>query len=79
MKYVIESTDNGCVECLEYMGRKFKKEWIRTETGARCNDPEFNEQMESAGIEDEEVLEKTYYAFDSFFASEFMDLAEMYW
>ncbi len=43
---------------------------------SRCEDKDFSEQMENDGICDE-ILDKVYDTFDSFLASNFMDIAEL--
>ncbi len=78
MKYMIESTDNGCVETLEYMGLVFKQEYERIEGGLLGKNKPLSEQMRNAGIDDDEVIYKVSDVFESFLASDFIDLAEMY-
>lgn len=77
MKYVIETTEYGCIETLEFSdGSKFTRRNRKTDTGCKALDDEFNEQLETDGF-CEEILEKVYDLFDSFFALEFLELAEL--
>lgn len=79
MKYVIETTEYGCVETLEFSdGKKFTRRNKRTDCGCKALDDEFSEQLEEAGY-DEEILDKVYDLFDSFLALEFMQLSELSW
>lgn len=77
MKYVIETTETGCVETITFNdGSTFSKRHTKTDLGSREEDDEFCEQMEKYGI-CEEILDKVYDLFDGFFASEFMEIAEL--
>lgn len=77
MKYTIETTENGCIETITLSNRsQYSKRHTRTECGSRCKDDEFHEQMERDGICDE-ILDKVNDLFDGFFASDFMDIAEL--
>ena len=77
MKYTIETTDNGCVETLEFSnGSKFTKRTERTGGGCKALDADFAEQLEEAGFE-EEILDKVYDLFDGFLALDFLKLAEL--
>uniref|UniRef100_UPI0011C3FDC5 hypothetical protein n=1 Tax=Enterocloster aldenensis TaxID=358742 RepID=UPI0011C3FDC5 len=74
MKYTIETTKDGCVEVLElHDGSKYMKKHIKTSYGSKCENKDFEEQMEEDGI-CEEILERVS-VFDSFLASEFLDIA----
>lgn len=74
MKYTIETTKDGCVEVLElHDGSKYMKKHIKTSYGSKCENKDFVEQMEEDGI-CEEILERVS-VFDSFLASEFLDIA----
>lgn len=76
MKYIIESTDNGCVEIIEFDdGSKYIKEHITTDYGSRQLTDNFYEQMEKDGI-CEEILDKVCDVFDGFLASNFLDIAK---
>ena len=78
MKYTIETTNNGCIETIELTnGKKFQKRNERTYFGYRALDDEFNEQMESDGIDNEEFLEKVFDLFDGFNAINFIELSEI--
>lgn len=77
MKYTIETTENGCIETLEFSnGNKYERNHKKTVYGSSCADEEFHEQMESDGI-NEDVLNKVYDVFDSFLANDFMYLAQI--
>lgn len=75
MKYSIESTESGCVETITFNGVTYTKRHTKTDYGSRCKDDEFYEQMENDGV-CEEVLDKVCNTFDSFIASDFMDIAK---
>ena len=78
MKYTIESTEKGCIETIELDdGRQYTREHTRTSFGSKCEDLDFSEQMDNNGIADDEFLDKVYDTFDSFLASNFMDMAEL--
>lgn len=77
MKYVIETTETGCVETITFNdGSAFSKRHIKTDFGSQEEDDEFCEQMKRDGI-CEEILDKVYDLFDGFIASDFMSLAEL--
>ena len=77
MKYVIETTNDGCIETIElHDGTKFVKRHTKTGYGAKSEDEEFADQMEKNGICDE-MVNKVYDTFDGFIASDFMDIAEL--
>ena len=77
MKYVIETTETGCVETITFNdGSTFSKRHTKTDFGSREEDDEFCEQMERDGI-CKEILDKAYDLFDGFFASELMEIAEL--
>lgn len=77
MKYVIETIENGCVETITLNdGSQYSKRHTKNDYGLKAEDEEFYEQMEKDGI-CEEILDKVCDLFDSFFASEFMDIAEL--
>ena len=77
MKYVIETTENGCIETLEFSdGSKFARRNERTDCGCKALDDDFAEQLEENGF-CEEILDKVYDLFDGFIALEFLELAEL--
>lgn len=77
MKYMIETTNKGCVETLElHDGSKYIKRHTKTSYGSQCEDDDFADQMNADGI-CEEILEKVYDVFDGFLPGEFMDIAEL--
>lgn len=77
MKYTIETTPDGCMETIElHDGSKYTKHIVKTEYGSESSDYNFSDQMEADGI-CEETLEKVEELFDSFFADDFMEIAEM--
>lgn len=57
-------------------GRKYTKHSVKTEYGSKASDYNFSNQMEADGI-CEEIFEKVEELFDSFFADDFMEIAEM--
>lgn len=80
MRYTIETTEKGCKETLliqdTILGEiELVREHERTNTGCRCVDNEFHESLEKYGYS-EEVLNSIYNCFDSFFAMDFIRLAE---
>lgn len=77
MKYIIETTDNGCIETLELSdGTSFSRRSERTEFGCRSIDDDFNEQMERNGIS-EELCDAAYDLFDGFGCLDFLRMSEM--
>lgn len=77
MKYTIETTENGCQETIVMDdGKTYIKRHKKTCYGSECQDKEFCDQMENDGY-CEEMLEKIYDIFDSFLASDFMDIAKL--
>jgi len=74
MKYSVETTENGFVETLWVNGQKFVKRWEREKPGMMsCKDREFNEQIESSGLSDDDAfLEAIYDNIDeNFFGHDF--------
>lgn len=77
MKYVIETTEMGCVETITFNdGSTFSKRHTKTGVGLKPEDDEFYEQMKRDGI-CEEILDQAYDLFDGFFVSDFMSIAEL--
>lgn len=77
MKYIIETTENGCIETLEFSdGSKFTKRTTRTECGCRREDDDFAEQLERDGF-CEEIIDKVGDAFDGFGSLHFLEIAEL--
>lgn len=77
MKYVIETTEYGCIETLEFSdGSKFTRRNERTECGCKALDDEFSEQLEEQGF-CEEIIDKVYDLFDSFMSLSFLEIAEL--
>lgn len=78
MKYVIETTEDGCVETVTFNdGKEYSKRHVRTGYGSISDDFDFWEQMKRDNTR-EEILEMVNDLFDGFFASNFMALAECY-
>lgn len=76
MKYIIETTENGCVETLEFAnGSKFTRRSDKTECGCKSLDDDFADQLEEEGFCGE-VVDKVYDLLDGFFTLEFLELAE---
>ena len=77
MRYMIETTKNGCVETIMFSdGRQYSVRHTKTNYGSRVEDDEFHKQMKKDGI-CEEILDKVYDLFDGFIASDFINLAEL--
>lgn len=77
MKYVIETTEAGCLETILFNdGSAFSKRHTKTDYGSKAEDDEFYEQMGKEGF-CEEILDKVCDLFDGTIASEFMSLAEL--
>ena len=77
MKYTIESTDNGCVEKLEFSdGSIFIKNSERTEFGCKSINSSFADQLRMAGF-CEEIIEKVSDLYDSFSSLYFLDLMDL--
>ena len=77
MKYTIETTENGCVETLEFTdGSKFEVRSERTLYGGRGIGKGFATQLKENGF-CEEVIEKVEDVFDRFMTLQFLELAEL--
>ena len=77
MKYTIETTENGCVETLEFAdGSKFVKRSERTESGCKGIGKGFVAQLEEDGF-CEEIIEKVEEVFDGLMTLNFLELAEL--
>lgn len=77
MKYTIESTETGCVETIELKdGKTYTRKHTKMIWGSECKDGDFADMMAQDGVCDE-MLDKVYDTFDSFLASNFMDIAEL--
>lgn len=77
MKYTIETTENGCIETLEFLnGEKYTKRSERTEYGCRCLDKDLSDQLEESGF-CEEIVEKIYDMFDGFASLKFLEVSEL--
>ena len=75
LTYTIEATENECRESLTLMEKTVTKVWKRTDTGMRCDTPDFCEQLENAGIDDEDLLyEISENLDDSFLGTDLPDL-----
>ena len=57
MTYTVKTTENGYIEELEFEGKTYQMKWTETDYGFSSDDPEFNEQLAKAGIEDEQLLD----------------------
>lgn len=76
LKYTIETTENGCIETLEFSdGSKFTKRSTRTEHGCQSEDDGFAEQLERDGF-CEEIIDKVWDSFDEFGSLNFLEIAE---
>lgn len=77
MKYIIESTNDGCIEIIQFNdGTTYKKRHAKTETGSKLLGEQFYKQMEKDGI-CEEIVNEVDRVFDGFLANDFMNIAEM--
>lgn len=77
MKYTIETTENGCIETLEFLnGEKYTRRSERTEYGCRCLDKDLSDQLEESGF-CEEIVEKIYDMFDGFASLKFLEVSEL--
>ena len=77
MRYIIETTEDGCVETLEMNdGQKFSDRWVKSFGKYETTGPSLEMQLEDAGYDDE-VLEKAQDIFDGLSACDFIDLADL--
>jgi hypothetical protein len=77
MKYVIETTEYGCIETLEFSdGSKFTRRNERTDCGCKAIDDEFDVQLVKDGF-CEEIVEKVDELFSGFFSLHFLEIAEL--
>lgn len=77
MKYTIETTENGCLETLEFSdGTKFTKESVRVDGGCQSKDKNFANQLEMKGFS-EELVDCAYDLFDGFVSLEFLEMADL--
>ena len=78
MRYVIETTETGCVETLEFSdGSKFTKRSERTASGGcKLIDEPFAMQLKKDGI-CEEIIDIVTDTFDGFGNLHFLQLAEL--
>lgn len=77
MKYMLETTEDGCIEILElHDGSKYIKNHIKKPYGSQCQNKDLWEQMEEDGI-CEEITEKVWDCLDGFLPMNFMDIAEL--
>ena len=60
LTYKIEATENGYTESLSFLGITVSKTWKRTDTGMRCEENDLCEQLEKAGINNEDFLDGIY-------------------
>ncbi len=78
MRYIIETTENGCIETLEFSDAiKFKRETVRTDFGCESRDKEFADQLEMRGF-DNEIVQKVCDEYDGIGAMNFLEIAELY-
>ena len=77
MKYIIESTDYGCIETLEFSdGSKFTKRHTKTECGCSAIDKPFRTQLLMDGF-CEEIVDLVDEHFDSFIPLHFLEITEL--
>lgn len=60
LTYKIEVTENGYTESLSFLVITVSKTWKRTDTGMRCEENDLCEQLEKAGINNEDFLDGIY-------------------
>lgn len=77
MKYIFEQTDTGCVETLELKGKVLRKEHKKIKGRLVTKDKSFVEQLEEAGVSDEQFLNEVDMILDSFLMSDLMNIAKM--
>lgn len=65
MTYTVKTTESGYVEELTFEGKTYRMEWTDTDYGMTSRDKQFSEQLEEAGIEDEQLLEMIWNLFDN--------------
>lgn len=77
MKYVIETTKEGCLETLMLSdGSTYTRKSKKERFGYSQLDDDFSDQMRDDGI-CEEIYERVYTVFDIGLPYDFLDLAEM--
>lgn len=78
MKYSVEIEGNEIVETLEFRNKEYTRNWIKDSCSLRCNDPEFVDQLESDGIDDEDILVNIQdYLSDTFIPADLFDIAKL--
>lgn len=65
MKYNIEVNSNTVIEQFEYNGGEYKKTWHADSNRIRTKDPRFCDQLEDAGVTNEQLLDSIYEILDS--------------
>lgn len=77
MKYMIETTENGCLETITFSdGRQYSKRYEKMEYDSRADHRKFCEQMKRDGIR-REILDKLDDLCDGFIANDIMRIAEL--
>lgn len=65
MKYSIEVNHDTVTERLEYKGRKYRKEWDADCNKVCTRGKQFCDQLEDAGVTNEQLLDSIYEILDS--------------
>lgn len=76
MKYTIETTDDGCIETLEFRNGKYTKRSQKTGFGCEALDEDFSAQLEKVGFCNV-ILDRVYDLYDGFGALNSIELAEL--
>ena len=74
MKYTIEVEDGKAIETLEIGGNTFTKTTLKKSFGSMSCDKDFSEQLEEAGIVNDELLDCVYDKLDGFFVQTMLDI-----
>ena len=77
MRYIIETTEKGCVETLELDdGRKFSDEWVKTFGRYQTTGPSLETQLEDT-LYRYQILNKIRGIFNRTLVRDFIDLADL--
>lgn len=78
MRYTIKTYDFGYTEYLEFKGKTYKKEHWGSASMTECKDPDFCEQLEADGVDDEETLDKVFDVIDNtFIGADLLEIADL--
>ena len=80
MRYTIKTHDAGYTEYLEFKGKTYKKEHLGSASMTECEDPDFCEQLEADGVDDEEILDKVFDIIDNtWIGFDLLKIADLEW